>query len=269
MLNIAVIGASGRMGRTLLRCIQAVDDLRLVGAVSESGDPDLGVDVGHLIEAGDLGVELTDNPVAGVRSAHAAIDFTLPEALADTLRTCVTQGIPLVVGTTGLSDPQLAGLKEAALTIPLVYARNMSVGVNVFMELVRRCAAALDADYDAEIIEAHHRHKVDAPSGTALALGELVAEARGGSLDALGVFAREGQTGPREPGSIGFSAIRAGNIVGEHTVVFASADERIELTHRAAERAVFAKGALRAARWVAGRAPGLYDMGDVLGFKKK
>ena len=268
MLNVALIGASGRMGRALVRCVHDAEDLQLVGAVAEPGDPDLGNDAGRLIDVDSIGVALTDNTVAGVQSAHAAIDFTLPAALAGTLKACVTQGVPLVVGTTGLRAPQLGALKEAAQTIPLVYARNMSVGVNVFMELVRRGAQALDADYDVEIIEAHHRHKVDAPSGTALALGELVAEARGGSLDELGIFAREGQIGARTPGSIGFSVIRAGNIVGEHTVVFGSADERLELTHRAADRAVFAKGALRAARWVAGRAPGLYDMADVLGFTK-
>jgi 4-hydroxy-tetrahydrodipicolinate reductase len=267
MLNVSIIGACGRMGRTLLRCVNEADDLQLTGAAAEPGDPELGHDAGRLVDLSSLGVQLTDNPVAALQSANVAIDFTLPIALPATLKACVNQGVPLVVGTTGLTELHLVALKEAGQTIPLVYARNMSVGVNVFMELVRRGAEALDADYDVEIIEAHHRHKVDAPSGTALALGELVAQARGGDLESLGVFAREGQTGARKPGSIGFSAIRAGNIVGEHTVMFGSADERLELTHRAAERTVFAKGALRAARWVAGRAPGLYDMGDVLGFK--
>lgn len=268
MLNIAIVGAAGRMGRTLISCVHAADDLTLAGAVAEPGAPELEQDAGVLVEGGGLvDVQITDNTAQGVRSAHAAIDFTLPTALKATLQACVSEGTPLVVGTTGLVDAHLVALREAAQVIPIVYARNMSVGVNVFMELVRRGAEALGQDYDVEISEAHHRHKVDAPSGTALALGELVAEARGGRLDSLGVYTRQGQVGPREAGSIGFSVIRAGNIVGEHTVMFASEDERLELTHRAADRAVFAKGALRAARWVAGRAPGLYTMADVLGFR--
>jgi 4-hydroxy-tetrahydrodipicolinate reductase len=199
-----------------------------------------------------------------LHGAQVAIDFTLPAALEANLAACRKAGTALVIGTTGLSDAQLKSIERASHEIPVVYGRNMSVGMNVFMHFVAEAATALGPDYDVEIVEAHHRHKVDAPSGTALALGESVAKARGRKLDDLAVRTRDGKIGPRVPGTIGFSVIRGGSIVGDHTVMFIGPDERLEFTHRAAERRAFALGALRAARWLAGRAPGLYTMADVL-----
>lgn len=265
MLKIAVLGASGRMGKTILSCLVEADDLKLVGAVTEPGDPALGDDAGEVAGVGTLGVPLTDDRAQGLHGAQVAIDFTLPGAAEANARACVDHGTALVVGTTGLAEQQLQTLESAAQEIPLVYARNMSVGVNVFMDLVGRAAAALGGDYDVEIIEAHHRQKVDAPSGTALDLGERVAAAKGRTLEDLAVHGRHGQTGPRVPGTIGFSVIRAGSIVGDHTVTFTALEEQIELSHHAIDRKNFARGAVRAARWLAAQPPGLYSMADVLG----
>jgi 4-hydroxy-tetrahydrodipicolinate reductase len=255
------------MGRTVLSCITAAGDLSVAGAVTETGDPGLGRDAGEAAGLGSVGVPLTDDRMQGLHNAQVAIDFTLPQATQANLRACVESGTALVIGTTGLEAKHLRAMEEAGQHIPLVYGRNMSVGVNVFLSLVRRAAKVLGEEYDAEILEAHHRHKVDAPSGTALALGEQVAQARGRPLEELAVYTRHGQTGPRVPGTIGFSVIRGGDVVGDHTVMFIAPDERMELTHRAGDRTTFARGAVRAARWVAGRAPGLYSMADVLGLK--
>ncbi|MBN1239717.1 MAG: 4-hydroxy-tetrahydrodipicolinate reductase [Gammaproteobacteria bacterium] len=253
------------MGRAILGCIAAADDLTLAGAVTESRDPAIGRDAGEAAGLPSFGVPLTDDRKQALHGAHAAIDFTLPAALDSNLKACVESGTALVIGTTGLEQRHLDAMEKAAHQIPLVYGRNMSVGVNVFMDLVARAAAALDEEYDVEIIEAHHRHKVDAPSGTALALGERVAAAKGRKLQDLAVYARQGRTGPRVPNTIGFSVVRGGSIVGDHTVMFVAGEERVELTHRAQDRNAFAHGALRAARWAAGRAPGYYSMADVLG----
>jgi 4-hydroxy-tetrahydrodipicolinate reductase len=265
VLKVAMLGATGRMGQAITGCIAEDDELVLVGAVTEPGDPALGRDAGEHAGLEPLGVPLTDDRAQALHGAHVAIDFTLPAALDANARACVDRGTALVVGTTGLNDKQLATLRAAAQEIPVVYGRNMSVGVNVFMDLVARAAAALGSDYDVEILEAHHRHKVDAPSGTALALGERIAAAKGRRLDELAVHGRHGQTGPRVPDTIGFSVVRAGSIVGEHTVLFAAPEEIVELTHRAVDRKSFARGALRAARWLAGQPPGFYSMSDVLG----
>jgi 4-hydroxy-tetrahydrodipicolinate reductase len=265
MLKVAVLGATGRMGQAILSCMAEVDDLKLVGAVTEPRDAALGQDAGEHAGLAPLGVPLTDDRAQALHGAHVAIDFTLPAALDANVRACVDRGTALVVGTTGLSEKNLGTLRAAGQEIPLVYARNMSVGVNVFMDLVGRAAAALGPDYDVEIIEAHHRQKVDAPSGTALAIGERIAAAKGRRLEELAIHGRHGHTGPRVPGTIGFSVIRAGSIVGDHSVLFAAPEERLELTHHAIDRKNFARGALRAARWLAGQAPGLYSMGDVLG----
>ena len=265
MLKVAVIGATGRMGRAIINALAGSDDLVLSGAVTMPGDRLLGADAAEQAGLDAAGVIVTDDRGAGFADAHVAIDFTLPVALDSNLRAAVDCGTPMVVGTTGLGPEHQASLQAAAAQIPLVYAANMSIGMNVFMALVRRAASALDEDYDVEIIEAHHRHKVDAPSGTALALGELVAAARERPLDDLAVYQRHGQIGPRVRGTVGFSVVRGGSIVGDHQVLFASDEERVELTHRASDRAAFARGALRAARWVAGRAPGIYGMADVLG----
>jgi len=265
VLKVAVLGASGRMGKAILSCLVEADDLTLVGAVTEPSDPALGDDAGELAGVRTLGVPLTDDRAHGLHAAQVAIDFTLPAAAEANARACVDHGTALVVGTTGLAEQQLRTLETAAQTVPVVYARNMSVGVNVFMDLVSRAAVALGDDYDVEIIEAHHRQKVDAPSGTALDLGERVAAAKGRALDDLAIHGRHGHTGPRVPGTIGFSVIRAGNIVGDHTVMFTAPEERIELSHHAIDRKSFARGAVRAARWLAAQPPGLYSMADVLG----
>ena len=267
MLNVSVLGASGRMGRSLLSCIAEDKNLRLVGALTESSDPALGQDAGVSAGLGSLDVSLLDDRTHVLEKAEVAIDFTLPEATKANLAACVDSGTALVIGTTGLEEEGFKSLREATRQIPLVYGRNMSVGVNVFMDLVRRAAKALGEEYDTEILDAHHSQKVDAPSGTALALGEEVAKARGRTLEELGVKTRVGQTGPRVPNSVGFSVIRAGNIVGDHSVLFASPDERIELVHRATDRRTFARGALRAATWVHDKKPGFYSMRDVLGLQ--
>jgi len=263
-----VFGAAGRMGRAVLSCICEADDLKLVGAITEPGDKWLGRDAGELVGGAAAGVPLTDERAQGLDTAQAAVDFTLPSATEANVRACAEHGTAIVIGTTGLSERQRNALEKAAHEIPIVYARNLSVGVNVFMELVARAAKALGDGYDVEIAEAHHRHKVDAPSGTALTLGERIAAARGRKLDELAVYARHGQTGPRVPGTIGFSVVRGGNVVGEHAVRFIGAEEEVEFFHRAADRKTFARGALRAARWAAGQAPGLYSMADVLGLSR-
>lgn len=264
MIRVAVLGATGRMGRAILSCLAESQDLRLGGAVTEIRDAALGRDAGEHAGLRTLGVPLTDDRAQALQDVQVAIDFTLPAALEANLGACREAGTPLVVGTTGLSERQMKLLEKASHEIPVVYGRNMSVGMNVFMHFVGEAARALGEEYDVEIVEAHHRQKVDAPSGTALALGESVAAARNRKLDELAVRTRDGQIGPRVPGTIGFSVIRGGSIVGDHTVMFIAADERVEFTHRAADRRAFALGALRAARWLAGRAPGLYTMTDVL-----
>lgn len=268
MLKVAVLGAAGRMGRTVVGCIVEADDLTLAGALIEPNDRLLGRDAAELIGLAALGVPLTDDRAQGLHGCQVAVDFTLPSATEANLRACVESGSALVIGTTGLEARQLKAMEQAAQEIPVIYARNMSVGVNVFIELVGRAAKALGDGYDVEILEAHHRHKVDAPSGTALALGEQIAAARGRRLEELAVYARQGRVGPRVPGTIGFSVVRGGNIVGEHSVRFIGADEEVAFVHEAGDRKTFAQGALRAARWAAGRAPGLYSMADVLGLAR-
>lgn len=268
MLKVAVLGAAGRMGRAVLSCVFEADDLVLAGALTEPGDRLLGHDVGEIAGTEPRGVPFTDDPRQALNGAQAAVDFTMPRATEANLRACVDGGTALVIGTTGLESRQMKAIEKAANEVPIVYSRNLSIGVNVFMELVARAAKALADGYDVEIAEAHHRHKVDAPSGTALALGERIAAARGRKLADLAVYARQGQTGPRVPGTIGFSVVRGGNIVGEHAVRFIGAEEQVEFVHEAQDRKTFARGALRAARWVAGQAPGLYSMADVLGLSR-
>lgn len=264
MIKLTVFGAAGRMGRAIVGCIADAPDLGLAGAVVEAGEPALGQDAAAAAGLEEIGVVLTDDRAMALQGAQVAIDFTLPAALKANLAACRDSGTPVVIGTTGLSAEQHRLIEQMAHEIPIVYGRNMSVGMNVFMHLVAQAAAALGEDFDVEILEAHHRHKVDAPSGTALALGEAIAASRHRSLEELSVRTRDGQTGPRVPGTIGFSVVRGGSIVGDHSVMFIAPDERIEFTHRAVDRRAFAVGALRAARWLAGRAPGLYSMSDVL-----
>ena len=256
LTRVAVIGAAGRMGREVVRAALEDDSFELVGGVVESGAPELGADLGELCGWGRSGAAATENPPD---NAEALVEFTTPEATVEHL----AYGRPAVIGTTGLSDEQLSRVEEAAKNVPIVLAPNMSVGVNLVREMVRELAEKLGTGYDVEIVEAHHRNKVDAPSGTALLLARAAAEGRRKNLEDLAVYGREGRS-PREEGEIGIHALRGGAVVGEHRVIFLGAGEEVEVTHRALSRRTFANGALRAARFVAGARPGLYSMRDVL-----
>ena len=267
LIGIVVTGASGRMGRMLLRLVSESPAARLVGALEQPGHDWIGCDAGAAMGGAELGVTVTDDPVAAFARAQAVIDFTAPAATVEFAGLAAQARAVHVIGTTGLAEDHLRQIAAAARHAPIVRAGNMSLGVNLLAQLTRQVAAALDADWDVEVIEAHHRMKVDAPSGTALMLGEAAAEARGVTLDGMADRGRDGMTGPRERGHIGFSAIRGGDIVGEHDVVFAGEGERIVLRHVATDRAVFARGALKAALWGQDRKPGEYDMLDVLGLR--
>ncbi|MFO7543102.1 MAG: 4-hydroxy-tetrahydrodipicolinate reductase [Thiobacillus sp.] len=264
--QIAIAGVSGRMGRALLEAVAADADCALCAAIDRPGSPLAGQDAGAAWGAAS-GVIVSDQAPAVLRGAGALIDFTRPEATFGYLDACAAAGVPLVIGTTGFDEAGKARIAEAARQIPVVFAPNMSVGVNLLMKLAELAAQVLQDGYDIEIIEAHHRHKVDAPSGTALGLGQAVARAVNRDLASCAVYGREGVTGERDPGTIGFATVRGGDIVGDHTLLFAGIGERVELTHKASSRATFAQGALRAAKWLQGRAPGLYDMRDVLNLK--
>jgi 4-hydroxy-tetrahydrodipicolinate reductase len=267
MLRLAVFGANGRMGRAVTRVVTASADAEVVGACTEPGHETVGQDVGELAGLGSLGVIVTADAEEALADADVAIDFTLPAAVSGNLAACKASGCALVMGTTGLTAEHVAILDEVSNSISILYGRNLSVGVNVFTELARQAAHYLDDDWDVEITEAHHRFKLDAPSGTALQLGEAVADERGTNLDDVAVIGRSGHTGERPAGAIGINSIRAGNIVGDHTVAFVSETETVELTHHAVDRELFASGALRAAQWLADKPAGLYSMRDVLGFK--
>ena len=264
--NICVAGSSGRMGRMLVEAVVTADDCRLSGALDVPQSPALGADASAFLGK-DSGVSITADVALGLRGAACLIDFTRPEGTLAHLQVCVAQGTSLVIGTTGFTDEQKAEIAEAAKHIPIVMAPNMSVGVNVTLKLLQMAAKAMATGYDIEIIEAHHRHKVDAPSGTALKMGEVIADALGRDLNDCAVYAREGVTGERDPSSIGFATIRGGDIVGDHTVLFAGTGERIEITHKSSSRVTYAQGSLRAARFLAGKPAGLYDMFDVLGLR--
>jgi len=264
-LRIAIAGASGRMGRMLIETVLAADGCALAGALDVPGSPALGQDAGAF--AGKAtGVTITSDLRSGLADAQVLIDFTRPEGTLAHLAVCRELGVKAVIGTTGFSDAQKAEIADHARHVAVVFAPNMSVGVNVVMRLLDQAARALSQGYDIEVIEAHHRHKVDAPSGTALQMGEVLAKALGRELKDCAVYAREGVTGERDPSSIGFATIRGGDIVGDHTVLFAGTGERIEISHKSSSRAGYAQGSLRAARFLAGRASGLFTMNDVLGF---
>jgi len=265
MVNVAMLGASGRMGRTIIPLLHEAADLRLSGALAAPGDPGVGQDAGVLSGIAPVAVPVSDDPTVALRGAQVAIDFTLPAASVRHASLCAGQACAMVIGTTGHDAAQRAQLEAAARGIPIVIAPNMSLGVNLLLKLAELAARALDEQYDIEIFEAHHRNKVDAPSGTALALGRAAAGGRGKVLDDVADYARHGQTGVRERGRIGFSVVRGGDIVGEHRLIFAGPGEQVELAHTAQDRSGFARGALVAARWVVGRPPGLYSMLDVLG----
>jgi len=267
MSKVAIAGAAGRMGRALIEACHQHPQLSLGAATEQSGSSLLGSDAGEMAGFGLMDVILVDDLSRVSGDFDVLIDFTSPAATMRHLDICREAGKAIVIGTTGLSDEQKARISEAAKSIPVVFAPNMSVGVNLSLKLLEMAAKVLGDDVDVEIVEAHHRFKVDAPSGTALRMGEVVADALGRDLKQCAVYGREGQTGERDPKTIGFATIRAGDIVGEHTVMFAGMGERVEITHKASSRMTFANGAVRAAAWLTGRESGLYDMQDVLGLK--
>ncbi len=263
-LRIAVAGAGGRMGRMLVEAVAAADDLQLAGALDLAGSASLGQDAAAFLGRAS-GIAITSELRSGLAAADVLIDFTRPEGTLAHLAVCRELGVKMVIGTTGFDAAQKARIAAASKQLAIVMAPNMSVGVNVVLKLLDVAACALKNGYDIEVVEAHHRHKVDAPSGTALKMGEVLAAAVGRELKDCAVYAREGVTGERDPSTIGFSTIRGGDIVGDHTVLFAGTGERIEITHRSTTRANYAQGALRAARFLAGRSSGLYGMDAVLG----
>jgi 4-hydroxy-tetrahydrodipicolinate reductase len=263
--NVAIVGAAGRMGRMLVSAAGELDNINCTVAIEHPAHDALGSDAGTLAGVEPLGVAIEADLAGAVDRFDTMVVFSLPEPTIELLDICVTNGKAAVIGTTGFTPEQRAHIGACAASIPVVFAPNMSVGVNVMFKLIEIAASVLGDSADVEVIEAHHRHKVDAPSGTAVKMGEILAEALGRDLATDAVYGRHGAVGPRERKTIGFETIRGGDIVGDHTVLFAGEGERIELVHRSHTRANFAHGALRAAAWLQGRAPGLYDMGDVLG----
>ena len=264
MRRIAVMGAAGRMGKTLIEAVLQAPGAVLSAAVDRPDSTLLGADAGELAGLGRVGVAMAGDLDAVLDQFDVLIDFTHPSVTLSNLETCRRAGKAMVIGTTGFTVEERQRLAEVAKEIPIVFAANFSVGVNLCLKLLDTAARVLGDDVDIEIIEAHHRHKVDAPSGTALRLGEVVANALGRDLQKVAVYGREGQTGARARETIGFATVRAGDVVGDHTVLFAADGERVEITHKASSRMTFAKGAVRSALWLAGRAPALYDMQDVL-----
>ncbi|MGX2041667.1 4-hydroxy-tetrahydrodipicolinate reductase [Methylocaldum sp. MU1018] len=267
MIKVGIVGAAGRMGHALIRACLGSDGMVLTAAVERKGSPAVEKDAGELAGLLRLDLPVIDDLAHIIDDLDVVIDFTRPESTLAHLELCRKHGKRLVIGTTGFTPEQRADIEQAALAIPVVLAPNMSVGVNLCLKLLEIAAKVIGEQTDIEIIEAHHRHKVDAPSGTALRMGEVVAGALGRDLRECAVYGREGYTGERDPKSIGFSVIRAGDIVGEHTVMFADEGERVEITHNASSRMTFAKGAMRAAAWLMDKGPGCYDMQDVLGLK--
>ncbi|VVE50117.1 4-hydroxy-tetrahydrodipicolinate reductase [Pandoraea iniqua] len=266
MMKIAIAGASGRMGRMLIETVLAADDAELVGALDREGSPALGHDAGAFLGR-ETGVHITADLDTALANAEFLIDFTRPEGTLLHLAAAAKHGVKMIIGTTGFSDEDKARLAEGAKRVAVVFAPNMSVGVNATFKLLEVAAKILNTGYDIEIIEAHHRHKVDAPSGTALRMGEVVADALGRDLKECAVYGREGVTGERDPSTIGFATVRGGDIVGDHTVLFAGIGERIEITHKSSSRLSYAQGSLRAARFLVERQTGLFDMQDVLGLR--
>jgi 4-hydroxy-tetrahydrodipicolinate reductase len=264
-LKIAVMGAAGRMGRELIRAAHANESCVLAGAIEQKGSLALGQDAGLLAGLGKLGVMITDDPLELFAGVDAVLDCTAPAATVEFAGLAANARIVHVIGTTGLTDADEKKLEAAARHATLVKAGNMSLGVNLLVALTRKVAEALDEDFDIEIIEMHHRMKVDAPSGTALMLGEAAAEGRKRALKDVSVRVRDGHTGPRKRGDIGFATLRGGSVVGDHTVMFAADGEIIEITHKAGDRGIFARGAVKAALWGRGKGPGLFSMADVLG----
>lgn len=264
-MKIAVMGAAGRMGRELARAVEAMPGCTISGGTEAPGSPFVGADIGSLIGSDPSGVKISSDAAAVIAASDAILDFTAPAATAAFAALAAQSGKIHVIGTTGFDARSDAAIKAAADRAVIVKAGNMSLGVNLLVALTRKVAAALGEDFDIEIVEMHHRMKVDAPSGTALMLGAAAADGRNITLSDHSVRSRDGHTGPRRPGDIGFAALRGGSVVGDHTVIFAGNGERVELTHIASDRGIFARGAVKAALWGKGRAPGLYSMADVLG----
>ena len=262
-MRIAIAGASGRMGRMLIEAVSQSTDLQLTVALDITGAPMLGQDACAFLGKSS-GVLITDQ-LSAIKGADCLIDFTRPEGSLHHLAACVEHSVNMVIGTTGFDEAGKAAIKQAAENIGVVFAPNMSVGVNATLKLLDMAARILNSGYDVEVFEAHHRHKVDAPSGTALKMGETIAQAWGKSLDDIATWTRHGHTGPRQTGEIGFSVVRGGDIVGDHTVFFCGTGERIEISHRSSSRAGYAEGSLRAARFLEGKRKGLFDMQTVLG----
>lgn len=267
ILNIAIMGAAGRMGQMLVHEVTMTDGCHVSGATDREGSPHIGEDVGTLAGVKSLGVTIGDDPAPVIARAHAVIDFTSPAATVEHARLCAQANAAHIIGTTGLTPDDEEALKMAARHCQVVYAPNMSVGVNLLLALTEKVAAVLGDDYDIEVVEMHHRHKVDAPSGTALGLGKAAAKGRDVAHEEAAVYTREGQTGARPAGKIGYATLRGGDVVGEHTVIFAGDGERIEIGHKASDRKVFAQGALRAVKWARQQKYGFYTMRDVLGLE--
>jgi 4-hydroxy-tetrahydrodipicolinate reductase len=265
-LKIGIVGAAGRMGQMLVRQVTATAGCRVVGATEGPGSPALGKDAGTLAGVGDLGVAITEDPAAMIANVDVVIDFTVPAATAEHARLAAQAEAALIAGTTGLNAAQEEAVRLAARHVPVVRAPNFSIGITLLLALTEQVAGILGPEYDIEILEMHHRHKVDAPSGTAIGLGEAAAAGRGVDLAKVRQAVRDGHTGPRPSGQIGFATLRGGDVAGDHTVIFAGDGERIELGHKASSRQVFAAGAVRAALWTRGKPSGLYTMKHVLGF---
>jgi 4-hydroxy-tetrahydrodipicolinate reductase len=264
-MKIAVMGVAGRMGKELVRAVSETEGCSLAGAVERPDSPIVGADIGTVAGLAPLGIKVTTDPLDVIAAAEAILDFTSPKATVEFAGLAANARIVHVIGTTGLDEADEAKIAAAARHAPIIKAGNMSLGVNLLAAITRRVAEALDADYDIEIVEMHHRDKVDAPSGTALMLGAAAAQGRGIDLSAHAVKARDGITGKRKKGDIGFASLRGGSVVGDHKVILAGPGERIELAHIAADRSIFARGAVKAALWGRGKPPGLYSMSDVLG----
>ncbi len=267
MIKLTVCGATGRMGSRIIALSKEYDNLKLVGAVEASNNPKLGLDAGLVAGIGEIGVKITDDIKKVIKDTDIVIHFTNPEATLSHLEIVKKNKKAMVIGTTGFNNEQLSQISKAAEKIPIVFSPNMSVGVNLLFKVLKDVARILGDDYDIEIVEAHHRMKKDAPSGTAIKMGKVIAEALGRNFDEVAVYARQGIIGERNKKEIGIQTVRAGDIVGEHTVIFGGLGERIEITHKASSRDTFARGAIKAAIWLYGKPAGLYDMGDVLGIK--
>ncbi|MEQ1611197.1 MAG: 4-hydroxy-tetrahydrodipicolinate reductase [Hyphomicrobiaceae bacterium] len=264
-MKIAVMGAAGRMGQELVRTIATISAVEIAGGIERPGSQWVGQDIGKVAGLDALGIIITDDPLELIVRAEAILDFTTPAATVETAGLAANARIVHVIGTTGLQDEHMAAIRAASRHATIVQAGNMSLGVNLLLGLTRKIAAALDDDYDIEILEMHHKHKVDAPSGTALMLGEAAAEGRGIKLSERSVRVRDGHTGARKAGDVGFATLRGGSVIGDHSVIFAGSGERIEISHLASDRGIYARGAIKAAQWGRGKGPGLFSMADVLG----